>query len=150
MLTWRHTHVTYHRLRTCTSYTGLVKKKIGDGGGGNIGCGWGVIWVMEGKEVVRVGGGGMVGHSYFYLLDLFQGLYTKDKMTVHVACSEANFIQMMFQTVYLTILAYFGKRKQVTYHLNLSYWYFGILPSVLFFPCRILCINSYPARRYVR
>ena len=32
-----------------------------------------------------------------------------------------------------SVLPYFGKRKQVTYYLNLSYWCFRILPSVLFF-----------------
>ena len=31
------------------------------------------------------------------------------------------------------ILPYFGKRKQVTYHPNLSYWCFHISPNVLFF-----------------
>ena len=34
------------------------------------------------------------------------------------------------------ILPYFGKRKQVTYHLNLSYSCFCILPSVLFFQAK--------------
>ena len=33
----------------------------------------------------------------------------------------------------LAILPFFGKRKQVTYHVNLSYWCFHISPSVLFF-----------------
>ena len=33
----------------------------------------------------------------------------------------------------ICILPYFGKRKQVTYHLNLNYWCFHIVPSVLFF-----------------
>ena len=32
-----------------------------------------------------------------------------------------------------TVLPYFGKRKQVTYHLNLSYEGFHILPIVLFY-----------------
>ena len=36
----------------------------------------------------------------------------------------------------LCILPYFGKRKQVTYHLNLSYWCFHILHSVLFFQAK--------------
>ena len=31
------------------------------------------------------------------------------------------------------VLPYFDKRKQVTYHLNLSYWCFHILPSELYF-----------------
>ena len=30
-------------------------------------------------------------------------------------------------------VVYFGKRKQVAYRLNLGYWRFHILPSVLFF-----------------
>ena len=34
-------------------------------------------------------------------------------------------------------LPYFGKRKQVTYHLNLSYWYFHIVPNVLFFQAKV-------------
>ena len=34
------------------------------------------------------------------------------------------------------MVLYFGKRKQVTYHLNLSYWCFHILPSVLFFQAK--------------
>ena len=38
------------------------------------------------------------------------------------------------------LLPYFGKRKQVTYHINLSYWCFYILPSVLFRPGQVLCI----------
>ena len=33
-----------------------------------------------------------------------------------------------------TILPYFCKKEQVTYHLNLSCWCFHIVPSVLFFP----------------
>ena len=33
-------------------------------------------------------------------------------------------------------MSYFGKRKQVTYHLNLSYRCFRILPSVLFFQAK--------------
>ena len=33
-------------------------------------------------------------------------------------------------------LPYFGKRKQVTYHLNLSYWCFCIVPSVFFFQAK--------------
>ena len=34
------------------------------------------------------------------------------------------------------MLLYFGKRKQ-TYHLNLSYWCFRILPCVLFFQAKL-------------
>ena len=34
------------------------------------------------------------------------------------------------------LLPYFGKRKQVSYHLNPSYWCFCILPSVLFFQAK--------------
>ena len=33
-------------------------------------------------------------------------------------------------------LPYFGKRKQVTYNLNLSYWCFRIVPSVFFFQAK--------------
>ena len=32
---------------------------------------------------------------------------------------------------------YFGKRKQVTYHPNLSYWCFHISPNVLFFQVKL-------------
>ena len=35
-----------------------------------------------------------------------------------------------------TILPYFGKKKQVTYHPNLSYWCFHISPNVLFFQAK--------------
>ena len=41
-----------------------------------------------------------------------------------------------FLTQVRTILPYFGKRKQVTYHLNLSYWCLHILPSVLCFQAK--------------
>ena len=51
------------------------------------------------------------------------------------------------------ILPYFGKRKQVTYHLNQSYWCFHILPSAFFFQAKFLCIyiDTHPAilKRYV-
>ena len=40
----------------------------------------------------------------------------------------------------IATLPYSGIRKQVTYHLNLSYWCFRIIPSMLFFQ-KILCIN---------
>ena len=39
-------------------------------------------------------------------------------------------------TQYVPILPCFGKRKQVTYYLNLSYLCFCILPSVLFFQAK--------------
>ena len=39
-------------------------------------------------------------------------------------------------TLHYTILPYFGKRKQVTYHPNLSYWCFHISPNVLFFQAK--------------
>ena len=42
---------------------------------------------------------------------------------VHVCGTSLNFI------VCRIILPYFGKRTQVTYHLNLSYWCFHILPT---------------------
>ena len=47
-----------------------------------------------------------------------------------------------------TVLPYFGKRKQVTYHLNLLLM-FSYVTQCVFPPSQILCINSHPAKRYV-
>ena len=48
------------------------------------------------------------------------------------------------------ILPYFGKRNQVTYHLNLCYWCFLISHySVLFFRAKFYAFNTHPAKRYV-
>ena len=43
---------------------------------------------------------------------------------------------------HVTLLPFFGKRKQVTYHLNLNYWCFCILPSVLFFQANFMHQHS--------
>ena len=47
-------------------------------------------------------------------------------------------------------MPYFGKRKQVTYHLNLSYGCFHIFTQCALLPGQILCINTNLAKRYVR
>ena len=41
------------------------------------------------------------------------------------------------QIIIMTMLPYYGKRKQVTYHVNLSYGCLCISPSVLFFHAKV-------------
>ena len=48
-----------------------------------------------------------------------------------------NWWQSWDGEVYSKVLPYFGKRKQVTYHLNLSYCSFHISHSVLFFQAKL-------------
>ena len=50
-----------------------------------------------------------------------------------------------------SVMPYFGKMKQVTYHFNLSYWLrFSYFTYCALLPGHILCINTHPAKRNVR
>ena len=110
-------------------------------------------WVRQTKA--RMPGFSSTPFAYFpHLIVLFNYyyffFYAADLCCRH--CLAFNVSFMMYG------LSYFGKRKQVTYHLILSYWCFCILPSVLFFQAflglglrgQILWINTQPAKRYVR
>ena len=57
--------------------------------------------------------------------------------------------QWLFK-VWWVCLPYFGKRKQVTYCLNLSYCCFHVVPTVLCLPGQGLCTNTHPPKRCVR
>ena len=47
-------------------------------------------------------------------------------------------------------LPYFGKKKQVTYHLNLELLMFLYFTPCALLPGQILCVSTHPAKRYVR
>ena len=50
--------------------------------------------------------------------------------------SNHTFLELNLTAFHGTILPYFGKRKQVTYHPNLSYWCFHSSPNVLYFQAK--------------
>ena len=67
--------------------------------------------------------------------------------------NKTQTIMIMYSmcVLYNARLPYFGKRKQVTYHLNLSYGCFHIFTQCALLPGQILlCINTHLAKRYVR
>ena len=54
-------------------------------------------------------------------------------------------ILRLLSDIIFAMLPYFGKWKQMIYHLNLSYWCFRILPSVPFSVVR--CVKKTVSRR---
>ena len=60
----------------------------------------------------------------------------KDDWFFHVIVHPASLCLSAPQKNKNIVLPYFGKRKQETYHLNLSYWCFHTLPSVFFFQAK--------------
>ena len=55
-----------------------------------------------------------------------------------------------FNSASMAVLPYSGKRKQVTYHLNLSLLMFSYSTTCALLPGQIVCINTHPAKRYFR
>ena len=100
-----------------------------------------MIWLAEGKRVLLAM---TVWHQRPPASPVTGAVFGNSSERIAIPIPEPK------KPMYNYILPYFGKRKQVTYHPNLSYWCFHNSHNELFFQAKFHAETLIPTKRYVR